>query len=156
MAKLKVNLIFILLILFCAGLELSSAGEILNETSVSVNEEMAVSGPQTQDIQFGTKNVVNAEDNQDSMQQVKAAPPLAAGKSILNIGANSASLRMQMPNIPPTQAEAEKLGWKRKTVKTANPLSRLVKEVPKEIKEKEARLKKKKKANHSPNESPAP
>lgn len=98
-------------------------------------EEVIIDMPEIMDTHSG-ETISLEEYKLGGFPEEKKSNEPAKGKSILNISApENVALR--------TPLEAHKLGWKSKTISIPQPVSNLVKEVPKEIKEKKARLKKK-------------
>lgn len=88
------------------------------------------------DIKIEQKEIIAAAPAQE-------APPklTGKGKSILKMRAASSS-DVPQKKLPKTASEAKRMGWKQKSIKTPQPITDTIKEVPKELIEKEAKKKK--------------
>lgn len=110
------------------------------EVTLSINEEPAALAvdAQTEYIHLEQSSLKEIQKN-DAFPQERRTP--AQGKSILNFTQTMPDALSALPKTPKTPAEAQKLGWKQKTVKIPQPVANLVKETPKEIIAKKARQK---------------
>lgn len=151
MAKVKNELILTGLVL--AALLYSMPLQAETMESISINEETALPAPEITAIQLEQQDPPDIQTGYLSTQEKKST---GKGKSILNVSkAKPASFASSL-ETPKTAASVRSLGWKQKTLQTPQPLSSLIKEVPKEIEEKRAKLLKKGKIKNISNDAYKP
>jgi len=115
-----------------------------NLKSSSLGNEIEIPDYQISDIKIEQDISSNPLENLNNLS-LQTEKPNDSRKSILNITGVQSISSVSLLKKPGTPVEAAQMGWKIKTVKTPQPISSLVKEVPKEITEKKARLKQKQK-----------
>lgn len=138
-----------LIIFFCSH-SIALCEEVVEMVTPN-DKEVIISTPETEDIVL--EQEVSIEQNKlggfqiDSHSpQIKKSESSAKGKSILNINPKKSLVNFTNSlKTPRTSKEAQERGWKSKKVATPKPISNLIKEVPKEIEAKKAKLKNKKK-----------
>lgn len=141
MHKIKVNRILISCALFCCLPTVALKAES-PQTDVSMNEETTIPDSEWQTLQLEQNELGRTEVSSSSIELEKPTrTSVGKGKSILNFTKTDLTTLANSSKTPKTSFEAESLGWKRKTVNTPRPVSGLIKEVPKEIEAKKAKLK---------------
>jgi len=101
-------------------------------------QETAVPDAPPVDIQIEQVEVYSSQPAQPQASQDESS---RHRKSILSIGKTKSAQPDPASVTPKTSSEAAKMGWRRKSIQSPQPMNNAVKEVPTEIKAKRKRLK---------------
>lgn len=110
------------------------------EENIVITEEATDYDSEVQPVQLEQNEIFRKQENNAVARQEK---PKSKGKSILNLN-SQANQHIEPQKLPKTVLEAKSLGWKEKKVTAPEPVSKLIKEVPKEIQAKKLKMQKQK------------